>query len=193
MIPTDLLSRIRKFVRVGLYMATAFSLLLVPLALLVGNRPLTRYGLTPLQIAAVYFLAGIVGGVVVALVYPINRWFLGAFVLGSLALAPVYVGFSLLLRSSDDPPSLPWALGGTLALLVGGGVGTQIWSEQHRGASRRTVTALWIIVAVCQPIGWYLGLHWAGESPAAVGLELVFLPLYIAVLASFSRFRLSSL
>jgi len=190
MLTAGLTERVRRFVRYGFYMATCFSILLVPAALLTGNRPLSRYGLTPLAIAAVYYLAGIVGGVVVALAYPINRWFLGAFALGSLAVAPVYVGFGLLLRSSDDPPSLPWVLGGTLALLVGGGVGTQIWSEEHKGASRRTVITLWILVAVCQPIGWYLGMHWAGESPAAVGLGLVFLPLYVAGLASVSRYRL---
>jgi hypothetical protein len=173
-------------------MATAFSLLLIPWLLLAGNRPLPRYGLTPLQVAAVYFIAGIAGGVVVAVAYPISRWFLGAFALGAIAAAPVYVGFGLLLRSSDDPPSLPWVLGGTLALFVGGGVGTQIWSEEHGGASRATVIALWVLVAASQPVGWYLGLHWAGESLAAVGLGFVFLPLYVALLAWVSRNRLGS-
>ena len=187
-----LTQRIRTFVRYGLYMATGFSLLLIPAVLLIGNRALPRYGLTPIQIVAVYYLAGVMGGVVVALVYPISRWFLGAFALGSLAVAPVYVGFGLLLRTRDDPASLPWALGGVLALFVGGGVGTQIWSEQHGGPTRSTLIALWIVVALTQPIGWYLGLRWPGETRAAVGLGFVFMPLYVALLASISRARLSS-
>ena len=182
--------RIKRFVRWGLYFACCCSLFLVPFALAAGNRPIPRYGVTPLAIAAMYFATGIMGGIIVALAYPMKRWFLGAFAVGTLAATPAYVVAGLMLRDKSDPASLPWVLGAVLALFVGGGVGTQIWSEEHGGASRETMIALWIVVLVTQPIGWYLGLRWPGEGLAAIGLGLVFLPLWVASLATITRHRL---
>lgn len=146
-----------------------------------------RYGVTPLQIAFVYFGTGIIGGMVVALAYPINRWFLGAFILGTLAAAPAYTAFGIMMQKKDEPAYLPWILGGVCAVVVGGGLGTQFWSEKHEGAERSTVLVLWGVVLVSVPTGCYLGMRWPGESPAAIGLTLVFLPLWIALLATLSR------
>ena len=184
-----LLERLKRFTRWGFYFASMCSLFLIPSIISSGNRPIERYGMTPLQIATVYFATGIAGGAVVALAYPISRWFLGAFVLGTLAIMPAYTVFALMMQKKDDPPSLPWILGGVGAVFVGGGVGTKFWSDEHRGASRPTVIALWIVVLLCQPIGWYLGLRWPGEPPATIGLGLVFLPLWVALLATLSRRR----
>jgi hypothetical protein len=187
----NLSQRVKRFVRWGLYFASCCSLFLIPFVLESGNRPIPRYGLTPLQIAAVYFATGIMGGVVVAVAYPMNRWFLGAFALGTLAAAPAYIVFGMMMQKKDDPASLPWILGGVLAVFVGGGAGTQLWSEEHSGASRATVITLWVVVLLCQPIGWYLGLRWPGERLATIGLGLVFLPLWVALLATLSRNRLT--
>jgi len=186
-------SRARRFVRWGFLAGAGFSLLLLPWLALTGNRPLPRFGLTPLAVAAVYVLAGTIGGMLVALLYPLRRWFLGAFLLGVVTLFPVYTGFALLLRG-DAPLSVGWVLGGVLAFFVGGGLGTQIWTEEgaQAAASPRTVMVLWIVTAACQVPGWYLGLRWPGESRAAVGLALVFLPPFVAALATISRARRSA-
>jgi hypothetical protein len=184
--------RLKRFVRWGLYFAGCCSLFLIPFVLVSGNRPIPRYGITPLQIAAVYFATGIMGGVLVALAYPMNRWFLGAFALGTIAAAPAYTVFGLMMQNKDDPAALPWVLGGVCAVFVGGGVGSHFWSEQHGGASRSTVITLWVVVLLCQPIGWYLGLRWSGEPPATIGLGLVFLPLWVALLATISRNSLTT-
>jgi hypothetical protein len=186
----SLTRRIRKFTRIGLIMATGFSLFLLPFLLTGPNRPLPKYGLTPLQIVAVYYAGGIFGSSAVAVLYPIRRWFLGAFLLGAIAAAPVYLGFSFLMRG-DDPASVAWVIGGVLAFFAGGGLGTQLWSETHKGPTRTTVRALWTIVAACQVVGWYLGMRWPGEVRAAIGLGLVFLPLFLALLATVSYSRLS--
>jgi hypothetical protein len=169
-------------------MAGLFSLLLVPALLTSGNRPLPRYGLTPLEIVAVYFLAGALGGGLIAVLYPIRRWFLGAFALGVFGALPAYLGAGLLMRSGE-PWSEAWIIGGICAFLVGGGLGTQISSESHSRPvpSPRLIKTLWIIVGAGQIVGWYLGLNWPGEPLAAIGLGLVFLPLYIAILATLSR------
>jgi hypothetical protein len=180
--------RARKFMRIGMIMATGFSLFLVPSLLSYGNRPLPKYGLTPLQVVAVYFAGGILGSVAVAVLYPINRWFLGAFLLGAVAAAPIYLSFSFLLRGVAPAP-VAWSLGGVLAFLVGGGLGTQLWSESHKGPTRTTVRALWAIVAVCQAVGWYLVIR---EVRAGVGFALVFLPLFLALLATVSYSRLTT-
>jgi hypothetical protein len=174
----------------GLLIGAGFSLFLLPALLTGAHQFSTEYGMTPLQAVAVYLLGGPLGGFVLALLYPIRRWFLGAFSLGVLTTLPVYLGFALLTRR-DQPPSVPWILGGILAFLAGGGVATQISSESHDRPvpSPQFVRALWLIVAVCQIIGWYLGLRWPGHTRAAVGLGLVFLPLYVALLATISQQR----
>ena len=186
----SLIKRARRFVRLGLMMAGGFSLFLVRALLTSGNRPLPRYGLTPLEIVAEYFLAGALGGGLIAVLYPIRRWFLGAFALGVLAALPAYLGFALLMKS-DEPWSVAWIIGGICAFFVGGGVGTQISSESRSRPvpSARLIVTLWVIVGAGQIVGWYLGLHWPGETRATIGLGLVFLPLYIAILATLSRSR----
>lgn len=178
-------SRLRRFMRIGLVGATLFSLFLVPSFLINGNRPIPKVGLTPLQNLAVYYLGGILGSILVAILYPIQRWFLGAFALGTVAMAPLYLGFALLVMR-DIPRAAMWSIGIVLAYLVGGGVGTQIWSE-HGGANKNTVVVLWIVAAACQIPGWYMGMRWAGQTLATIGLGLVFMPLYPAMLATVAR------
>src|SRR5512135_2721714 len=104
-----LAERARKFVRYGLFMAGFFSLFVVP-RLLTGNRPIPEYGVTPLVIIAGYFAAGLGGGLIVALLYPLKQWFLGAFFIGMLAAFPAYLGPAVLMRG-NDPCSVTLSIG----------------------------------------------------------------------------------
>lgn len=185
----QLVARAGKFISYGLVMAALFSLIVVP-RLLSGNRPIPGYGVTPLEIIAGYFAAGICGGVVVALLYPLRQWFLGAFFIGTLAAFPAYLGPAILMRG-DDPWSVTLSSGFALAFFVGGGVASQIASEAYGRPipSSQLVIGLWGLVLVCQIVGWYLGMRWPGEVRATVGLALVFMPPYVAALATFSRRR----
>ena len=184
-----LAERARRFVRYGIFMAGAFSLLVVP-RLLTGNHPIPEYGVTPLQIIAGYLAAGILGGLIVATLYPLKQWFLGAFFIGMLAACPAYLGPAVLMRR-NDPWSETFVVGFVAAFFVGGGVGSQIASESYGRPipSSLLLFGLWAIVAVCQVVGWYLGMRWPGEVRATVGLGLVFMPPYVAALATFSRRR----
>ena len=188
MSPDSSLGRFRRFVAIGVFGATAFSLFLIPSFLAYGNRPIPRVGLTPLQNLVVYYAGGVGGGTLVALLYPLRRWFLGAFILGAVALAPMYLGFALLI-GRGIPTTVAWAIGCVLAYFVGGGLGTQIWSDEHGGSDKSTVIALWLVTVVCQVPGWYMGMRWPGETQAGIGLGLVFMPAYLAALATISRKR----
>ena len=184
-----LASRARRFVRYGLFMAGLFSLIVAP-RLLTGNHPIPEYGVTPLEIIVGYFAAGICGGLIVALLYPLKQWFLGAFFIGMLAAFPAYLGPAILMRGNESW-SVTLAFGFVAAFFVGGGVGALIASESYGRPipSSQLVLGLWAVVVVCQVAGWYLGMRWPGEVRATVGLGLVFLPPYLAVLATYSRRR----
>jgi len=107
-----------------------------------------------------------------------------------LAAFPAYFGPAVLMRG-NDPWSETLSIGLVLAFFVGGGLGSQIASESYGRPvpSSQLVLVLWGIVVVCQVVGWYLGMRWPGEVRATVGLGLVFMPPYVAALATFSRRR----
>lgn len=102
--------RARRFVRWGRFMGGCFSLLVIPRLVTGGNRPIAGYDLTPLQIVGLYLVSGLLGGLIIALLYPFKQWFLGAFCVGMLRALPAYLGAALLMRGND-----PWsARGGRL-------------------------------------------------------------------------------
>jgi hypothetical protein len=186
--PDTLGQRLRRFVRWGVYTAAVLSLTLIPTLVRTGNRPIPGDRITPFQIAIVYVLAGIIGGSLVAFLYPLSRWFLGAFLLGAVATTPVFVGLGFL-TSANEPSSATWIIAGVGTFFVGGSLGTLVWSTAHRGPDLPTLISLWAIAVVCQVIGWYLGSRWPGEPPATIGIALVLLPLLPALLATVSRWR----
>jgi peptidoglycan/LPS O-acetylase OafA/YrhL len=77
------------------------------------------------------------------------------------------------------------------SFFVGGGLGALIASQSYGRPipSSQLVAALWVVVVLCQVAGWYMGMRWRGEVRATVGLGLVFMPPYVAALATFSRRR----
>ena len=182
--------RARTYVPWGLAMGGGFCVFLVPALLRYGNHAIPPYRITPLEIAIVYVLSGLVGGVLVAALLPLRRWFLGSFALGFIVAFPPYAAFGLMMRG-NEPSTLPWIGGAIAAFFTGGGLGTQISSESYARPipSPQLIVGLWTIVAVGQVVGWYLGMKWPGGTRAMIGLALVFAPLYVAALATLSRRR----
>ena len=187
---STLSQRVRTYVPWGFAIGCVFCLFLIPVLLRYGNHALPPYSITPLQIAITYVLSGAFGGLLVAMLYPLRRWFLGSFALGMIVVFPAYMAFSVLLRGTD-PWAEAWIIGGIAAFFVGGGLGTQISSESYSRPipTPQLIVTLWVVVAICQVVGWYLGMKWPGGARAMVGLALVFAPLYVAALATLSRRR----
>jgi hypothetical protein len=186
---TDTLPRrLGTFAGFGLLEGILCALAILARMLFLGNRVLPRIGLTPLGLAGTYLAAGVVGGALFGLLYPLRRWFLGGVCLGIVALLPVYVAIALLMPT-EFSVSVGLIIGGVLAFIVGGGVGAQTWSEGRARVARRTLRLLWAVTVACQLLGWYLGLRWAGRPAATVGLFLLIVPLYLALLATFARER----
>lgn len=173
--PSTLSERVRTYTPWGLGIGGGLCLFLIPSLLRYGNHPLPGYGITPLQIAIVYVLSGLVGGLLMAALFPLSRWFLGSFVLGMIVLFPAYMAFGVLMRE-NDPWAQSWTIGVICAFFVGGGVGTQISSESYSRPipTPQLIAALWVVVGVGQVVGWYLGLKWPGGARAMIGLGLVF-------------------
>src|SRR5690349_2980970 len=53
-------------------------------------------GQTFAQLAAVYLIAGTLGGFLTAVTFPLVRWVGGAFIVGAVALFPMYYGMGLI-------------------------------------------------------------------------------------------------
>ena len=135
--PQTLAGRIRTYVPWGLGTGCLLCLFLIPSLLRSGNHPLPGYGITPLQIAVVYVLSGLVGGVLVAALFPLSQWFLGAFLLGMMVAFPPYMAVAVLMRGNDSWAET-WIFGGVAAFFVGGGVATQLSSESYARSRLRS-------------------------------------------------------
>ena len=135
------------------------------------------------QLVAVYLLAGIAGGLLTAFTFPLVRWVGGAFVVGALALLPMYFGVGLI--DDGQPDSNRLLTAGVLALAVGGTAGAREWLDQHR--SVYTLVQVWVFAAVCSIVAWIVGLHWAGEWPAAVAAFFFLVPVMLALFVTLDR------
>jgi hypothetical protein len=98
-------------VKRGLIFATLFSALVVGVSLLEGSSPYVRYGLTPWQVVAGYYAAGLLGGVLFEIARPWRRRYAGKFFSAYLILFFLYGGcaatlFPILLAGDAQPISL---------------------------------------------------------------------------------------
>lgn len=110
-------------------MATAFSLVATVPYLLNGANLVPKYG-SFIEVAALYYGGGLLGGVVVGVAWPLTRWQDGAAVVGALAALPFYLGGIFLLGKVHDPVYL--ITGIALAGLIGGKVGRDSWEPPTR-------------------------------------------------------------
>lgn len=113
----------------GIFIATLFSVWAVAVYLVSGGGAFERLGISFGATISIYFAGGIVGGLVVGLIWPLTRWWWGAAVVGVVGALPVYLMASVALDGDF--------LGGTiLAIVVGGIVGLRSWSPPPISHSR---------------------------------------------------------
>ena len=99
----------------------------------VFERAGTTYGTTIL----IYYLGFSIGGALLGSLAPIRRWAWGSMLLGFLFVLPVYVSV-IVLQAPREKWFSTWYIAGVLfrSLLVGGGVGLWVWSNEY-GKRRR--------------------------------------------------------
>jgi hypothetical protein len=131
-------------------------------------------------VLAVYPIAGLLGGFLVALSFPLVRWVGGAFVVGVLAMFPMYLAVGL----AFEHGSLEHQLGSAAAcaLFVGGVVGARAWLDENRRPHR--LAHVWLFATVCSIAAWIVGLHWAGEWPAVAAVFVFLIPASLAVIVT---------
>ena len=97
--------------------AVAYSVYVCILALARGTTQLGRVSL--LDLIVIYWIVGVVGGLVLGILKPLLAWKLGAFAVGVLVGYAVYGGIALTLSQEG----MPWWLMLIPAVIVGGGLG----------------------------------------------------------------------
>lgn len=109
----------------GVAMALITCVVAVTLYVLRGPAAFERLGVSLTEVVAIYCLAGVLGGAIGGLLYPLTRWRGGAALLGAFAATPLYVGAALLL-------SADWSTGVIAAWIVGGAVGHNLMAGGSR-------------------------------------------------------------
>ncbi len=135
------------------------------------------------QVGAVYLIAGTLGGFLAALSFSLVRWVGGAFIVGALALLPMYFGMGLIDRQELMSDRLLFAT--IAALAVGGTAGAREWLDERRNAY--TLLQVWGFAAVCSVMAWIIGLRWAGQWPAAVAVFVFLVPVMLALFVTLDR------
>jgi hypothetical protein len=143
----------------------------------------TSLGVPIGALLALYPICGAVGGILVALSFPLVRWLGGAFVVGALAMAPMYIAVAILL--SHSPTSEALTVGTIGGLIVGGLAGASTWFDESHRPLR--LGHLWLFAAACSIVAWIVGLHWAGEWPAAVAVLLFLIPVTLALIGTLAK------
>jgi hypothetical protein len=193
--------RLRRFPILGLLGGALFALWAAFVNAISQGAALGRSGLTLGQVAAVYLLAGVAGGTLVALGWPHGRISLfRAALLGALGLAPMYALFALALGQGE-----PWreqvAFVVVVAALVGGAVGIKLWLDDHprgqvapwidalRYPTRHVVLRVWLGAGAVATLAWFIGGRWAGTWPALLAGLLFAAPLALAALVTLVALR----
>ena len=149
------------------------------------------FGPHPLP-AAAFIVGGVVGGVLVAALYPLSRWLLGSTLLGMIAVSPAYI---VVFLTDPTSHSLSEALLGALFCIVaiGGVSGFRMWFSGRSPAETphwiygiRYPTGggmvdAWGAAVIAGVIGWVIGMHWVGQMKALIGLPIILLPLGFAL------------
>src|SRR5689334_21564449 len=124
---------VRRGVFGGAAIATCFSAWATFLRITAGAAPFEHTGTAYGQTVGIYFAAFTIGGVLIALLWPLRRWAIGSMVLGFLFLLPVYSGFVLV----DAEPAArfsSWNVWSTLIISAVGGstLGLSVWWTERR-------------------------------------------------------------
>jgi hypothetical protein len=135
------------------------------------------------QLAAIYLIAGALGGLILAVAFPLVRWVGGAFLVGALALFPMYFGMGLIDHGAPNNDRL--FVAAVAAVAVGGTAGAREWLDENRTAY--SLLQVWTFAGGCSIIAWVVGLHWAGEWPAAIAALVFLIPTMLALFVTLDR------
>jgi hypothetical protein len=133
-----------------------------------------------LLLLALYPIAGALGGVLVALTFPLVRWIGGAFVVGAMVMFPMYLGVGLAVEHNSWRNQLETS--DACALFVGGLVGARAWLDERRRPHR--LAHVWLFATICSIAAWVVGIHWAGEWPAVIAIFVFLIPVSLAVMVT---------
>jgi hypothetical protein len=176
-----LTKRLRFFPIMGFGMGVGFLVLALiggGISLASGRPPREHFA----EIVAVYPLSGAIGGILVALAVPLVRWLGGAYVVGVLAVLPMYVGIRLA-QGEMFRSTLGFAV--VASLFAGGLVGVSQWLNEERRPYR--LAHVWLYAFICSAVAWVVGLHWAGQWPAVVAIFLFLIPVALALMITFAQ------
>jgi hypothetical protein len=108
----------------GLAAATCFSAWVLLLVLLRGSPRFEKYGMSAWQIVAAYYAAGLLGGVVLGLFWPLTRTSWGAVALGSIIGVIAYAVIGMSMHGAFSWQSLHDGM--ILGVPIGGFVGYRV-------------------------------------------------------------------
>ncbi len=107
-----------------------------------GPRLVAVYHLSLGGFIGLYFLAGILGGILVGVLKPIAKWHLGAVALGAIVAMPVYLCTAWVL--GDHPASWSgsqWFFNLSFILVIGGYAGDRFWTPAPRTKNVASTTS----------------------------------------------------
>jgi hypothetical protein len=93
----------------------------------------------------------------------------------------------------DTVPEGPGGLDGSRWILEGVRTDRRVlvdhWSPQEVGpdAAFHRAGHLWLFAGACSIVAWIVGLHWAGEWPAALAVLLFLIPVTLALIGTLAK------
>src|SRR5512135_571983 len=118
--PSTLGSNLGKGIGLGLVVASGFSLIATIIWLAFGSTEPDSAGPSYGALIGMYYSAGLLGGALVGLAWPLRRYFLGSAFLGVIGVFPLYLGAAFLESGhSHWLTSENIQIASLLALLVG--------------------------------------------------------------------------
>jgi hypothetical protein len=128
--------RIRSGSIAGLAIGVAFAVVAVPVLLVRGSSFLERTGTRLELVIAVYLIGGPMSGALAMAMVPLTRHFVGAIVVGMIAIAPLYLGGRVAVRGLQPWDTSDTAVVTACCVLVGGLTGGLV-HHGLRAADRR--------------------------------------------------------
>ena len=117
----------------GAFVAAGFSLWVTVIRLAAGPAPFVQNGTTYHGLVTVYFGGFLLGGLLIGLLMPLNKFLPGRIVLGIIAVFPVYLAVNM-----ENKPVHEWFASENLvfavfaSLVVGAGAGIWTWIDDRK-------------------------------------------------------------
>lgn len=190
---STLRSRLREYPVVGLVVgAVLCAVAALPYGLDARGMH-AHYGLTYPQVCGVYLVAAVLAGTAAAVLAPLARTVIGAYIVGTLVGFIVYGVVALAIVSGESREMQFWIalFGGSVVFgpnaIYGWlkenarGSGPD-WLEALRAPTWRLVLMWWLATAIIAPVCWYWGTHlWLGQTRTLIPLLIMLVAIGFAV------------